>query len=149
MARLLVKKHYVGSTGVFACPSMRVIGVSHLPFSEVATWNLIRWFNVSYFYIVKLGVVNPVKGSSTGGVYMLMADRSNGASQAVTPNLDPTSAHGMDGRNVLYTDNHVDWINGASVTNQYTLIQQDWGDYTTDDASKSPQTLGQVDADLD
>ncbi len=133
---------------------MKVIGVAHMPFSGVATWNLIRWFNISYFYIVKLGVGNPVKGSSTGGIYMLMADRSNGQSVAQTPDLDPFSAHGTDGRNVLFTDNHVEWINGSSVSNLYDNIHTDWGQFggpdpSDSDTTKDPQTLGQVDSDTD
>jgi prepilin-type N-terminal cleavage/methylation domain-containing protein len=145
VARLLIRHHYIGSTGVFVCPSHKVIGTTHTPVSVAATWDKIRWFDVSYLYIVKLGVKMPLKGSSTGGIYMLCADRSNFASASNTPDLDPTSAHGMDGRNVLFTDNHVDWVNGASISDLYKIIQQDWGEYGPDPDIQSPQTLGQQD----
>ena len=152
VARVLVKHHYVGNTAVFVCPSHRFIGTSHIPVSVAVptaavpgAWQNMLWNNVSYIYIVKLGVVTPPKGSSTGGIYMLCADRSNLMSGSSTWDLDPTSAHGTDGRNVLFTDNHVDWINGSSITNLYTIIQQDWGDYDKDPTTQSPQTLGQQD----
>jgi prepilin-type N-terminal cleavage/methylation domain-containing protein len=146
MARLLVKRHYIGSTGVFVCPSDRITGSITPHAVSVATdWQHLDWYNISYFYIVKLGTGLPPKGSSTGNIYMLCADRAN-MSSGSTPDMTPNDNHGTDGRNVLYTDNHVDWINGASVTNQYTLIQQDWGDYGAGDSTTlSPQTLGQTD----
>ena len=145
MARLLIKRHYIGSPAVFVCPSDRTTG-STTPHavSVAATWQTMNWYNLSYFYIVKLGTGLPPKGSSTGNIYMLCADRSN-TDSASTPDMTPNDNHGTDGRNVLFTDNHVDWINGPSVTNQYTLLQQDWGDYNTDPAIQSPQTLGQTD----
>jgi len=145
-ARYLVKAHYIGSTGVFVCPSDRITGSkTPAPVSVAPNWASINWNNVSYFYIVKLGTRLPSKGSSTGGIYMLCADRSNTSSSG-TPDMTSVDNHGTDGRNVLYTDNHVDWINGASVTNQYTLLHQDWGDFSTDsDTTKAPQTLGQTD----
>jgi prepilin-type N-terminal cleavage/methylation domain-containing protein len=145
MARLLVKHHYIGSPAVFVCPSDRTTG-STTPHavSVAATWQTMNWYNLSYFYIVKLGTGLPPKGSSTGNIYMLCADRSN-TDSASTPDMTANDNHGTDGRNVLFTDNHVDWINGPSVTNQYTLLQQDWGDYNTDPATQSPQTLGQTD----
>jgi prepilin-type N-terminal cleavage/methylation domain-containing protein len=145
VARLLIKHHYIGNTGVFVCPSHKVIGLTHTPVSVATIWENLHWNNVSYLYIVKLGVKLPVKGSSTGGLYMLCADRSNSDSVSSTPPLDPTSAHGTDGRNVLYTDDHVEWINGASISDLYKLIQQDWGEYGPDPAAQSPQTLGQQD----
>jgi prepilin-type N-terminal cleavage/methylation domain-containing protein len=166
VARLLVKKHYIGDTAVFVCPSHKVIGLNHVSVS-VATatatqnaWQNLKWFNVSYFYIVKLGVKLPVKGSSTGGLYMLCADRSNAASGSNTPDVDSTSAHGTDGRNVLYTDDHVEWVPYSCVSdtsstcpchgdtnplNLYHIMQTDWGEYGNDPASQSPQTLGQQD----
>jgi prepilin-type N-terminal cleavage/methylation domain-containing protein len=146
VARLLIKKHYIGSTGVFVCPSNRFTGQnSTVPVYVAADWQHLNWYNVSYLYIVKLGTGLPLKGSSSGGIYMLCADRSNSASVSSTPPLNATSAHGTDGRNVLFTDNHVEWINGASVSDLYSNIQNDWGEYGPDPAAQSPQTLGQID----
>jgi len=161
VARLLVKHHYIGNTAVFVCPSHKIIGsmVTH-PVSVAATWQTLLWYNVSYFYIVKLGVKLPVKGSSTGNIYMLCADRSNAASGSNTPDVDSTSAHGTDGRNVLYTDDHVEWVPYPCVSdtsptcpchgdtnplNLYHIMQTDWGEYGNDPANQSPQTLGQTD----
>ena len=143
-ARFLVKKHYLGSTGIFVCPSDRTTGNSGVKVEAAADWQHIKWFNISYFYIVKMGVKLPVKGSSTGGIYMLCADRAN-ESAADTPDTKAIDNHGTDGRNVLYTDNHVEWNNGPSVKVLYQLIQADWGQYGPDPAIQSPQTLGQTD----
>jgi len=167
VARVLVKHHYIGDTAVFVCPSHKFIGLSHTPVSVAVptptapgTWQNMHWNNVSYLYIVKLGVKLPVKGSSTGGIYMLCADRSNAESGSRTPDVDPTSAHGTDGRNVLYTDDHVEWVPYACVSdtsptcpchgdtnplNLYHIMQTDWGEYNNDPATQSPQTLGQQD----
>ncbi len=159
-ARLLMKLHYLADPGVFVCPSQRFTGIgANIPVS-VATatanqtsWQNLKWFNVSYLYIVKLTTKLPPKGSSTGNIYMLMADRAcgpsaQGTSSQETPDLTPTSAHGTDGRNVLYTDDHVEWFNGASISSLYTLIQNDWGEYNgpnPGDGPQAPQTLGQQD----
>lgn len=79
-----------------------------------------------------------------GGIYMLMADRANQSSY-FTPDLVSADNHGADGRNVLYTDNHVEWKTGPTVNDLYKLIQQDWGFYGTDKcAGGCPQTVGQV-----
>jgi prepilin-type N-terminal cleavage/methylation domain-containing protein len=145
MARLLIKKHYLGSPAVFVCPSDRTTGsTTPMPVEAAKTWQTMRWWNLSYFYIVKMGVKLPVKGSSTGGIYMLCADRAN-ESAGDTPDTTSADNHGTDGRNVLFTDNHVEWNNGPSVKPLYKLIQDDWGNYTTDDTTQSPQTLGQFD----
>ncbi|HXI82670.1 MAG TPA: DUF1559 domain-containing protein [Verrucomicrobiae bacterium] len=145
-ARFLVKKHYIGSTGVFVCPSDRFTGSRSPGKGGIPSdWKLVRWWNLSYFYIAKMGVKLPLKGSSTGGIYMLCADRSTTSAQT-TPPMTPDSAHGTDGRNVLFTDNHVDWINGPSVDDLYKLIQDDWGYYNNPDPPlQSPQTIGQHD----
>jgi prepilin-type N-terminal cleavage/methylation domain-containing protein len=150
-ARYLVKKHYIGSPGVFVCPSDRFTGTgNNVAVSIAPIWQTIKWNNLSYFYIVKLGTGLPVKGSSTGGLYMLCADRANLGTMATTPPMTSFDNHGTDGRNVLFTDNHVDWINGASVSMLYSNIQQDWGYYggpdpSDTDTTKDPETLGQQD----
>jgi hypothetical protein len=147
-ARYLVRMHYIGSTGVFVCPSDRTTGNAGVAVSVAETWQKINWYNLSYFYIVKLGTKLPVKGSSTGGIYMLCADRAN-ESAGDTPDTKAIDNHGTDGRNVLFTDNHVEWNNGPSVKDLYKLIQADWGEYGAgtppDPPEKSPQTLGQFD----
>jgi prepilin-type N-terminal cleavage/methylation domain-containing protein len=144
-ARFLIKKHYVGNTGVFVCPSDRFTGNNNnQPVSVAINWQNMKWFNLSYFYISKMGTGLPPLGSSTGNIYMLCADRANMSSES-TPDMTSFDNHGVDGRNVLFTDNHVEWINGPSVNNLYTLIQQDWGNYTSNNPCTSPQTLGQQD----
>ncbi len=149
-ARYLVKKHYIPSTGVFVCPSHRVTaGGKPVSIARAGTalhplpWENIQWYTLSYFYIVKLNTKLPRKGSSTGGIYMLMADRSNTA-RGDTPDLTVDSPHGMDGRNVLYNDGHLEWINGAAISDLYQVIQNDWGNFNDPlDGPASPQTEGQ------
>jgi len=147
-ARYLVKKNYVPNTGVFVCPSHSVTaGGKAVSIAQPGTalhpvaWENMQWYNLSYFYIVKLTTKLPIKGSSTGGLYMLMADRSNTAA-GDTPDLTPDSPHGTDGRNVLYQDGHIEWLNGAVVRDLYTALQNDWGDFNKD-GPQSPQTEGQ------
>jgi prepilin-type N-terminal cleavage/methylation domain-containing protein len=148
-ARYLVKAHYIGSTAVFVCPSDRTTGNAGIAVSVAPTWQSINWNNLSYLYIVKLGNKLPLKGTSTGGIYMLCADRAN-ESAGDTPDTKAIDNHGTDGRNVLYTDNHVEWNNGPSIKPLYKLIQTDWGEYGGPDpgdadTTKDPQTLGQTD----
>jgi prepilin-type N-terminal cleavage/methylation domain-containing protein len=144
-ARYLVKKRYLGGPGVFVCPSDRVTGNNNVAVSAAKTWQTMRWNNISYFYIAKMGTMLPRKGSSTGNIYMLSADRAN-ESLAETPDVKGIDNHGAVGRNVLFTDNHVEWVNGPSVKNYYKLIQDDWGYYgAPDPALTSPQTIGQTD----
>ena len=155
--RYLTKYKYVGQPGVFACPSDKVTGNSSTPVSRATSWQTLNWDNISYFYIVKLCTKLPRKGSSTGNIYMIMADRANEASSE-TPDVGPKDNHGADGRNVLYTDGHVEWIPRACISdtsptcpcagssnpyNLYGLLQQDWGQFGVDGPT-SPQTLGQT-----
>jgi hypothetical protein len=149
-ARYLVKQHYLPSTGVFVCPSDRMNGDSKTPcFVAVAdtsheAWQKMQWNNCSYFYITRLTVNLPTKGSSQGRIYMLMADRANETSHH-TPDLTSADNHGADGRNVLYTDNHVEWKNGPTVNDLYEVIHQDWGQYKVDkNLLGQPQTVGQA-----
>jgi prepilin-type N-terminal cleavage/methylation domain-containing protein/prepilin-type processing-associated H-X9-DG protein len=139
-ARYLVKKAYIGSAAVFVCPSDKTTGASGTPVVPATSWRNIQWNNISYFYIVKLANRLPREGGSEGSIYMILADRANQPS-AFTPDVTKIDNHGSDGRNVAYTDGHVEWIIGPSVTNQYTLIQQDWGTYPN--PLTSPQTVGQ------
>jgi len=145
-ARYLVKHHYLADPGVFVCPSDRVTGQgNNIPVSVAATWQTMKWNNISYFYIVKLGTLLPPKGSSTGNIYMLAGDRANasGTSTEISTSVDN---HGAEGRNLLYTDSHVEWFNGPDVGGLYKLIQQDWGEFNVDGPPLNPpQTLGQQD----
>lgn len=147
VARLLMKHQYIGNTAVFLCPSAKVIGINSTPVSVASKWQSLNWNNLSYFYIVKMTTQWPTKsgGATTNRFYMLCADRSNGASSSSTPDLNSTSPHGTNGRNVLFTDGHVEWINGPAVSYLFAPIQQDWGAYGIDNPATSPQVLGQQD----
>jgi prepilin-type N-terminal cleavage/methylation domain-containing protein/prepilin-type processing-associated H-X9-DG protein len=114
-------------------------------------WTQLYAYNISYFYVYRLstgippianGVVQGVAGSSGSRAYMIMADKTllgfkpscGDASGAVGPgdnvvtgDLVPGDIHGTDGRNVLYTDGHVEWVNGPVICHQYDLIHADWG----------------------
>ena len=154
-ARYLLKYHYLASPGVFVCPSDKVTA-NNQKVSIASSWNTLRWFNLSYFYIVKLSTKLPRKGSSTGNIYMLMADRAN-ESSFETPDVKAEDNHGTTGRNVLFTDDHVEFIPRACISdtsptcpchgsnnpnNLYGLLQQDWGFFGVD-GPESPQTVGQ------
>src|ERR1017187_5737385 len=152
--RYLVKKHYVPNTGVFVCPSHRTTAggkpvsvAGYISPSHPIPWENMHWYTTSYFYICKLTTKLPPNGSSTGGLYMLMADRSDTVDSG-TPDLTPDSPHGTDGRNVLYNDGHIEWLNGASISDLYTILHNDWGDFTKPcpcppNGANAPQTLGQ------
>jgi prepilin-type N-terminal cleavage/methylation domain-containing protein/prepilin-type processing-associated H-X9-DG protein len=109
-------------------------------------WTQLYAFDISYFYVLKLStgvppmptdnLANPGAGGSSGSrPYMLMADKtlsgsSDGnppGSNITTPDLVPGDIHGTDGRNCLFTDGHVEWINGPTISGQYQIIQNDWG----------------------
>jgi prepilin-type N-terminal cleavage/methylation domain-containing protein len=153
-ARYLVKKKYLPSAGVWVCPSDRISGSSKSPvyiaqgtavypqpWQTIGKYN--GGFNISYFYIARMTTKLPTKGSSTGGLYMLMADRANESSHE-TPDLQSDDNHGTDGRNVLYNDGHIEWKNGPVISDLYKIIQQDWGEYSVDTCPGGcPQTTGQ------
>ena len=154
VARYLVKKRYVPSSAVWVCPSDRVEGNSKTPVLVAQgtsiypqPWQTIgKYFggyNISYFYIARTNTKPAPKGSSTGGVYMLMADRANEASSG-TPDLKSDDNHGADGRNVLYNDGHCEWKNGAVISDLYDIIHKDWGEFGVDTCPGGcPQTAGQ------
>ncbi|MGD0061191.1 MAG: type II secretion system protein [Verrucomicrobiia bacterium] len=118
-------------------------------------WTQLYAYNISYFYISRIGTgVPPMPsdaianqpGSSGNRAYMLMADKTlygsadscagtggggggNGpGNNNTTPDLVNGDIHGTDGRNVLYSDGHVEWINGPKICDQYQNIQSDWGE---------------------
>jgi prepilin-type N-terminal cleavage/methylation domain-containing protein/prepilin-type processing-associated H-X9-DG protein len=157
-ARYLVKYRYVDTPRIFVCPSDRVTGQALATVSAASSWQTIKWNNISYYYIVKLSNRLPVKagGASLNRTYMLLADRANAASYD-TPDVGPQDNHGSGGRNVAFTDGHVEWVPRACVSettptcpcaghnnpyNYYGIIQDDWGQYGVD-PSTSPQTVGQ------
>jgi hypothetical protein len=154
-SRYLLKYHYVADPVVFVCPSDRMNGgpdgftgttpcyaatgdATHQP------WQKMQWNNISYFYITRLTLNLPIKGSSEGNIYMLMADRANKSSHQ-TPDLVSADNHGTAGRNVLYTDTHVEWKNGPTVNDLYKVIQADWGHHHLEKCPGGcPQTVGQA-----
>lgn len=142
-ARYLVKKKYIASPAVFVCPSDKVTGNSLSKVSAANSWQTIQWYNLSYFYIVKMTTQTPGKSgtATTNQFYMMLADRANQAS-VLTPDVTAADNHGTDGRNVAFTDGHVGWIDGVSVTNLYGNIAQDWGEFGVDGPT-SPQVVGQ------
>lgn len=142
-ARYLVKYRFLGSPQVFVCPSDKMTGNSLTVVTPAPSWQAIQWNNISYFYIVKLSTRLPRMPNSAGGnrTYMLLADRANQA-DPWTPDVGPKDNHGSDGRNVAYTDGHVQWKSGPVVSDLYTIIQDDWGEFGVDD-NASPQTVGQ------
>jgi prepilin-type N-terminal cleavage/methylation domain-containing protein/prepilin-type processing-associated H-X9-DG protein len=139
-------------------------------------WTQLYAYNISYFYVTRIGTGIPPmptgnaqltsqgqSGSSGNRAYMLMADKtlsgvnnscggsssSGGGSpgdNVTTPDLVNGDIHGTDGRNCLFSDGHVEWINGPKICNQYGIIQADWGeDGTTPCPTGCPQTTDNID----
>jgi len=159
-------KMSAGSAGMLSDPGDKV---SEHPCSQnkvpkgCPLWNSLYAFNISYFYVTKLSTGNPPQSSanpvnpgvgSSGGAraYMLMADKtlsgvSGGnpaGSNVTTPDLVNGDIHGTDGRNCLFSDGHVEWINGVKISDQYQIIQNDWGEYNGPGgcpATGCPQTM--------
>jgi prepilin-type N-terminal cleavage/methylation domain-containing protein/prepilin-type processing-associated H-X9-DG protein len=178
--RLLCQMGYVGDPDVFMCPSdinkrsaksgsmKQNIGSNGQPdnrseqprswnyaLSDAPKWGNLMCYNVSYFYVCRIGTGAPPMPSGTqtdqnaptssgNRAYMLMADKTlNGyestcgtgtaggggdaGSNIITGDLVPGDIHGTDGRNCLFSDGHVEWINGAKICDQYAIIQADWG----------------------
>jgi len=179
-ARILVKKHYLGSAGVWHCPSDRTAvehGASAIVLASAASsWQTLQRQNISYLYIGKMTTGNPRVGGHPNRVYMLLADahdQPNGSDRegnnnyGTTPDVDADDNHGRDGRNVAFTDAHVEWTPRPCISDTSTakggdpncpckeadpknptnpndfwgLLHQDWGDYQINGPS-SPQTLG-------
>jgi len=146
--RLLCARKYLGSPKVFWCPSdygKTVPAPNFKPEAPATDWKKLEPYNISYFYITKLSTRLPTLAGGAGGnrQYMIMADKTLAGSNVNTPDLKPGDIHGTDGRNVLYTDGHVEWLKGPSISALYDLIHQDWGCYGCPDAPcVSPETTG-------
>jgi prepilin-type N-terminal cleavage/methylation domain-containing protein len=170
IARLLIVSHYLGNAGVFHCPSDNR-GVNNSANAYIgnpgaaSSWTTLNHQNISYFYICKMTTGQPRLGGSQNRVYMLCADAadtlsstlspSGGSALHSTPDVASGDNHNSDGRNVLYTDDHVEWVPYPCVSdtsstcpchgdtnplNLYGIIQQDWGlDSAT--VPTGPQTL--------
>jgi len=125
-------------------------------------WNGLCAYNISYLYICRLGTGVPpgpnvenknnnASGSSGNRAYLIMADKTlygnNGdgpGNNDKTANLAPGDIHGTDGRNALFTDGHVEWINGGTISDEYGIIQADWGEYGGSCPVGCPQTTSCV-----
>ena len=127
-------------------------GSAGIPNPTPPLWTQLWAFNISYFYVARIGTgvppmgtgatlgINGQTGSSGNGTYMLMADKTlygQGDScqssapvagdNILTADLVNGDIHGTDGRNCLFSDGHVEWINGPVICNLYGAIQADWG----------------------
>jgi prepilin-type N-terminal cleavage/methylation domain-containing protein/prepilin-type processing-associated H-X9-DG protein len=123
--RVLVRDKYVPSPKVFVCPSDREAGdinqalggPNHRKVTAASTWDTMQWWNKSYFYVSRL---NTRQGFRT---YVLMADETWGMHTTcgnnaqpcnqVTPPVSTQDNHGADGRNAVFTDGHVEWVQGG------------------------------------
>jgi len=136
--QLLIKNQYVPSPKVFLCPSDKQYGAGNTKTFAAATWDHqiagsptpMKGYNKSYFYVSRL---NNKQGFRT---YMLMADDTWGMaancgvnappSNEVTPSAEPRDNHGDEGRNVVFTDGHVEWAKGPSVNKWFDEAQKDY-----------------------
>jgi prepilin-type N-terminal cleavage/methylation domain-containing protein len=162
VARLLIKKNYLGSAGIFHCPSDRFAlndSAALVPASAATTWQTLHGQNISYFYIMKMTTGLARVGSNPGRTYMICADAAD-QDVSTTPDVGSNDNHGSDGRNVLYTDDHVEWVPYSCVSstagtpcadtkppvnplNLYGLLQDDWGEYgATGVGDAGVQTMG-------
>jgi prepilin-type N-terminal cleavage/methylation domain-containing protein/prepilin-type processing-associated H-X9-DG protein len=165
-ARVLVVLHYLGNPGVFHCPSDRFDlnkNGALVAASAATAWQTLNNENISYFYIARMTTGQPPFASGGNRTYMLCADAAD-QDISSTPDMGANDNHGSDGRNILYTDGHVEWCPYACVSaatagspcfapgsplNLYTIIQQDWGECcnnnptaTPPGSPNGPQTLG-------
>jgi prepilin-type N-terminal cleavage/methylation domain-containing protein/prepilin-type processing-associated H-X9-DG protein len=130
--QLLVKLGYVASPNIFVCPSDRscTYGGRNWKVVPAAVGATMQPWNKSYFYVSRL---NNKQGYRT---YMLMADDSHymaakcgkgaGPAGKVTPDVDSLDNHGAEGRNAVFTDGHVEWINVSNVDRWFAEAQADY-----------------------
>lgn len=128
-ARMLGKT-YISNPKVWVCPSDKTDdSLAPVEVKPAVTSTNIDYYNISYLYIARL---NQFGGTGTVGVasaYLLMADESNQREGflGVAPPLSVADNHIDEGRNGLFTDGHVEWINGTSISSQLSVITQDFG----------------------
>jgi len=136
--QLLLKTGYIANPAVFVCPSDRWYGSNDQPVFPAFSWDHqtagsatpMKGNNKSYFYVSRL---NSKQGYRT---YLLLADDSHympdscgkpcGPNSEITPDVDGRDNHGTDGRNAAFTDGHVEWINGASINQEFQDIDADY-----------------------
>jgi prepilin-type N-terminal cleavage/methylation domain-containing protein/prepilin-type processing-associated H-X9-DG protein len=123
--RELIRDKYLPTPGVFVCPSDKDAGTptsllggpQHKVVTVASSADSMHWYNKSYFYVSRL---NSKVGYRT---YVLLADETaymhgacganNGACNQVTPPVSSFDNHGTAGRNAVFTDGHVEWVNGG------------------------------------
>jgi prepilin-type N-terminal cleavage/methylation domain-containing protein/prepilin-type processing-associated H-X9-DG protein len=123
--RQLIKSGYLPSPRVFVCPSdqeagdinQALGGPNHRRVTFASSVDTMQWYNKSYFYVSRL---NSKVGYRT---YVLLADEtwgmhSNCGGNAppcnqVTPPVSAQDNHGTAGRNAVFTDGHVEWVQGG------------------------------------
>jgi prepilin-type N-terminal cleavage/methylation domain-containing protein/prepilin-type processing-associated H-X9-DG protein len=125
-ARILVRDGYLPGTAVFVCPSDRHdVEGGPRAVRPADRWQTIRRWNISYFYISRLSE----KQGRGWRTYMFLADESwqqEGISAPFTPDVEPVDNHGVAGRNLAFTDGHVEWISGPSVDKWFQEAQYDY-----------------------
>ena len=123
--RLLIRDKYLPSPKVFVCPSDREGGDPSAPLggplhrlvSVAATWDTMNKWNKSYFYVTRLNSkvgyrTYALLADDTWGMYANCGNNANPCGQ-VTPPVSSSDNHGTAGRNAVFTDGHVEWVNGG------------------------------------
>ena len=128
----LIKNRYIPTTKVFVCPSDKEsVQPAFFKVFVAASWDHqtegsvlpMKPWNKSYFYVSRL---NSRRGSKP---YLLMADDSYKqiqGSNPVAPDVESRDNHGTAGRNALFSDGHVQWINGPNINPYFQTIQEDY-----------------------
>ena len=139
--QLLLRDKYVATPKIFVCPSDRVSGATDRKVFPAYSWdhsngptdiNPMKQWNKSYFYVSRL---NSKLGLRS---YLLLADDTWGMAGncgnnapptgEVTPPVTSRDNHGAEGRNAVFTDGRVEWINHAEINSYLTEAQRDYDD---------------------